>query len=219
MLPQVNQVRSPKISTTTQWWWGSFFLRWFFLSTPGILPAKFRPEWPVSCSVQAKPVKKWCSGNSLYASLASKFFFYLSLRYSNYQKVMPEWHILIIGVFQLPKSDFIPTPARCILITIKMTWGHYHAGILPAKVMSPVWWHKNEFQVCWDVPTGHDVSSSNTRSMVSTISVYYQFNITPCHYWPDAPTRNWGILSGCTCSYNYAVYNLSEPSFVDREKV
>ena len=58
-----------------------------------------------------------------------------------------------------------------------------------SKVMSPVWWHKNEFQVCWDVPTGHDVSSSNTRSMVSTISVYYQFNITPCHYWPDAPTQ------------------------------
>ena len=33
----------------------------------------------------------------------------------------------------------------------------------------------NSFQVCWDVPTGHDVSSSNTRSMVSTISVYYHF--------------------------------------------
>ena len=51
-------------------------------------------------------------------------------------------------------------------------------------------------------------------SMVSTISVYYQFNITPCHYWPDAPTRNWGILSGCTCSYNYDVYNLSKLNFV-----
>ena len=55
--PQVKQVRTPKISTPTQWWWGGFFLRWFFLSTPGILPAKFRPEWPVpwpvSCSVQA----------------------------------------------------------------------------------------------------------------------------------------------------------------------
>ena len=31
-------------------------------------------------------------------------------------------------------------------------------------------YHKNEFQVCWDVPTGHDASSSNTRSTVSTIS-------------------------------------------------
>ena len=33
----------------------------------------------------------------------------------------------------------------------------------------------NSFQVCWDVPTGHDVSSSNTGSMVSTIS--HQFGV------------------------------------------
>ena len=113
----------------------------------GVMSVLFLPQSGVFLLLevtimQAYCPQKWCSGKAC-------------------QKVMsPVLFLPQSGVFLLlTYSNYLRSLKWLVLITKK--WCHQFAV---KKVMSPVWWHKNEFQVCWGA------SSSNTRSMVSTIS-------------------------------------------------
>ena len=83
-------------------------------------------------------------------------------------------------------------------VSITKKWFHPYASLAYSH------YHKNEFQVCWDVPTGHDVSSSNTRSMVSTIftishqcitsSSIHQFLVRCRHGIQSGGHSNWLVF-------------------------
>ena len=120
-----------------------------------ILPAKQVVFMQCSCSVhavfrQSLQMHGWCS-TSIKKEFGVKILFYASLAYSNYLRSLKWPEVIIMQAYCLQK------------------WCHQF-GV--KKVMPE--WHKNEFGLFQFVSgmlgSTSDVSSSNTRSMVSTIS-------------------------------------------------